>query len=567
MSFNVLNSDSEIFGKYVLEASAGSGKTFTIEHLFLKLLLDGKKNIHIEDILIVTFTNKATNELKHRIRFNLEKCLNILKDNNHEHAFTYLKDHLGNKASISKLLDALNLFERAQIFTIHAFCLKILNEFSLEAEILPSEINDDQNEKINLKIKNILKYNFNEIGISSAQLNILLKKYDIEFLVSKIKNSLSKKKNEKNKNFKEILTELNKKIKLFSNFDLEKEEILLKENLKDLKKLSKYSENDFTNEIKNFFKIIKKGFFTEEDLHLFIFNGVDFFEYIDLKNLKKSSKNFVISNVFKSLKENIYSLILESKNINSIFINITDFMVKRLNDFFDKNSYLTFDGILEKMLNATQKKNFRDKVLNKYKAAIVDEFQDTDEIQWKIFESIFYNNKNLDSLFLIGDPKQSIYRFRNADIYLYLNAKKMIGKTLFLDTNFRSSKSLIDSLNKIFSKDFGKNWIMLPKLNEENFYIPSKAASINDFDFNDGKSSIHFFLAEAEKKRTWPNDEIEDLLFNGISDEIIELKNRHGFTFNSFAILVKDRYQSLRLSNFLQRKNIKTVKAKYKNIN
>ena len=86
---------------------------------------------------------------------------------------------------------------------------------------------------------------------------------------------------------------------------------------------------------------------------------------------------------------------------------------------------------------------FLAKVRAKYKAVIVDEFQDTDPIQWRIFEKLFLETH---LLYLVGDPKQSIYGFRNADIYTYMHAAEALGadKKAYLDTNFRSTPQLIE---------------------------------------------------------------------------------------------------------------------------
>src|SRR5690606_18322224 len=125
----------------------------------------------------------------------------------------------------------------------------------------------------------------------------------------------------------------------------------------------------------------------------------------------------------------------------------------------------------------------------------VDEFQDTDAVQWEIFQKIFLKG-SLRSLFLVGDPKQSIYRFRKADIYTYLKAKEALGEACIyhLDTNFRSSKDLIGALNVLFSRD----WFHLPKVSKSLPYYPVKAGSKIQTSFPDHKGAVHFILSEGE---------------------------------------------------------------------
>ena len=124
--FDALNKDTSIFGHRFLEASAGTGKTFSIEHLFVRLILESGEETPItcEQILVVTFTKAATRELKHRIRTNIERALIYLKKGGSSSSiFKYLASHLKNRAAATtKLREALHLFDQAQIFTIHGFC-------------------------------------------------------------------------------------------------------------------------------------------------------------------------------------------------------------------------------------------------------------------------------------------------------------------------------------------------------------------------------------------------------------------------------------------------------------
>nr|NGX36759.1 RecBCD enzyme subunit RecB [Candidatus Anoxychlamydiales bacterium] len=135
--FDVLKQNSQIFGKKIIEASAGTGKTFAIEHLIVRLLLEKENPLTIDQILVVTFTKAATKELRFRIRGTLQKALLFLKKRlKEESIFSYLIPFIEKEDKISKLQNAIDLFETAQIFTIHSFCFKALKEFAFEADIL-----------------------------------------------------------------------------------------------------------------------------------------------------------------------------------------------------------------------------------------------------------------------------------------------------------------------------------------------------------------------------------------------------------------------------------------------
>lgn len=122
-SFDILSRTTPLQRRLFLEASAGTGKTFTIEHLVVRLLLE--TDLTLEQILVVTFTRAATRELKVRIRSNLEKTLSG------EQTFDYLNGL--SETQRDKIKTALLAFERAQIFTIHGFCHRLLQEFAFEA--------------------------------------------------------------------------------------------------------------------------------------------------------------------------------------------------------------------------------------------------------------------------------------------------------------------------------------------------------------------------------------------------------------------------------------------------
>ncbi|MCA9427974.1 MAG: UvrD-helicase domain-containing protein, partial [Candidatus Omnitrophica bacterium] len=126
---------------------------------------------------------------------------------------------------------------------------------------------------------------------------------------------------------------------------------------------------------------------------------------------------------------------------------------------------ISFNDMILHLYSALQPENpaserFLTELRNRFRYGLVDEFQDTDAAQWGIFRRIFLESKKGNRLFLIGDPKQSIYRFRGADVQTYLEAKEEIlnspeGAGYTLDTNWRSTPELIEGFNRLFSKDNG----------------------------------------------------------------------------------------------------------------
>ncbi|MDN3506107.1 MAG: UvrD-helicase domain-containing protein [Simkaniaceae bacterium] len=216
-----------------------------------------------------------------------------------------------------------------------------------------------------------------------------------------------------------------------------------------------------------------------------------------------------------------------------------------------RGDHFSFDDLLIQMEKALAIPAFLEKVRAKYKAVIVDEFQDTDPIQWSIFEKLFLNTH---LLYLVGDPKQSIYGFRSADIYTYLRAKKALGekKLVFLDTNYRSSPQLIDALNDLFTKK--PDWIDLPSDPGSLIYHPVNAG--RDQNHIEEPPITYFGLqADPGRMRSWPTKALEEeKIFPYIASKI--LFHEKQFAFSDMVVLIKDRYQAQRLQLFFQKYNI-----------
>jgi len=154
--------------------------------------------------------------------------------------------------------------------------------------------------------------------------------------------------------------------------------------------------------------------------------------------------------------------------------------------FKEKNGLISFNDMLTRVESALYKEPsslLLRKVREKYQVAFVDEFQDTDPVQWRIFKKIFLKNFNDQSshlLFLIGDPKQAIYSFRGADVYTYLDARSEMekrarynsAKLYALSTNWRSQPQLINVFNHLFSR---KEWF-LPQDEVQNYDIGYQSA-------------------------------------------------------------------------------------------
>ena len=184
---------------------------------------------------------------------------------------------------------------------------------------------------------------------------------------------------------------------------------------------------------------------------------------------------------------------------------------------------------------------------------IIDEFQDTDPLQWQIFYKLFLEEKNA-FVYLVGDPKQSIYAFRNADIYTYLRALRAVGEEnrYCLTTNYRSEPGLIAALNALFDENSAPSWLSLPHLKQSLPYLPvNTPESVKVWPFKDHLSAVHFCTADAQNAKLEVVE--ERLFFPYFATEIGRLKREEGFSYQQIAILVRDRFQADRLAEHLKK--------------
>ncbi len=284
-------------------------------------------------------------------------------------------------------------------------------------------------------------------------------------------------------------------------------------------------------------------------------------EALDPSLLKKEASLPRYPNLTTTLRKGLYPVVKEGRDFASLLARLAHDCQKVLHRYRDEEERLSPDDLLLKMSQALNDKTFLDHVRSLFHAAIIDEFQDTDPLQWQIFRTLFLDGTSgwPGHLYLVGDPKQSIYAFRQADIYTYLAAGQALGtgNTATLGTNSRSQPLLVRALNTLFSNDATPGWIPLPRLGIDLKYhpvLPSPLLPPRHFD--DGKGAIHFFLSAHGAKV----DDCEKCrLFPFIAGEIDRLHQAHALPYSHFAVLVRDRYQGARLAAFFKERNIPFV--------
>jgi len=406
----------------VIEASAGTGKTYTIENMVLRLLLETKNitsPLTVENILVLTFTDKATGELRARIR---EKINEKIKD---------LSANKVNNYQVSLLKQNLSLFDKAAIYTIHGFCQRVLQDYPFETEDdFKSTIVDD-NELYPKLLSEIMRQWPQQFGDTLPTILQLLNFRSDgaweNIVLSIVKNYhpdsgdiiLPDNSDNDNSDTNKIFNTITKKIKLLKAIlpDLQTQAQFIEQALAITDGRSKPK---LERSLQSLFSCIN----SDSTLSL----GKEAEEYI-IKTPTTAFKN--VTGDLANKKTEITSLVTDLKDLKKeIKSNLTKSTIIKLQEkallYKKKKGLLSFDDMIMRVDKALKKNRNLCHILNeRFRYGLIDEFQDTDPRQWNIFKNIFLNHANSNSkLFIIGDPKQAIYSFRGAELTTYSSAKE-----------------------------------------------------------------------------------------------------------------------------------------------
>lgn len=455
----------------LIEASAGTGKTYTIENLVVRLIVE-RADIKIENILLVTFTEKAAGELKVRIREKIEQQFHTLK-----------KDNAGDAEKLKKALED---FDLAPVFTIHGFCQNLLSELAFENNALfENELKDDQAIYDRLLKDQIRRIWPTRYGAQLAELLHLARFADekdrlLEKII-RIARNISPAAGDR------LLPQPDHDTYAQFRVGLESRIAHLKELLAGPPLFSeaygKLNINARTRSglVANIIRPLEQFFLEDSAPDLNIGRLSSLFKEI---SQVKSGQNKGIDALrpYKWLKAgpnpnvcpNLDPLIAAALELNRQIV-IGSHWIVRESIFALKASvalekqqhgWISFDDMLVRVYTALFSETaalLLERIREKYLIAFVDEFQDTDPIQWRIFRRIFIDDSDDSScnpLIIIGDPKQAIYSFRGADVYAYLEARaamaELVGKgraNLYsLCHNWRSLPEMVAGFNQIFSQ-------------------------------------------------------------------------------------------------------------------
>ncbi|TNJ37166.1 exodeoxyribonuclease V subunit beta [Chlorobaculum thiosulfatiphilum] len=442
----------------LIEASAGTGKTYAIASFYLRLLVE--RELRPEQILVVTFTEAATQELRARIRRRIREALDVMRGESTEDDFLVkLRDRadvIGSSEQAAELLEAaLAGFDMASIFTIHGFCLRALQDHAFESGALyDTELMDDQSALAGQVIDDFWRERF--FGSANRLLAYaLLKKWTPDSLAVFLRPlqlserdvvlplygeaEIARIENEAQAAFNEICR--------IWQFECEALAELLRTS-KALSRAEKYYRDDKVETL-----LAALEAFVEDRNPFGLFDGFGKLTASGIAAGTKSSGTPPTHPLFEAC-ERLQAA--ADERLLALKSELVAFYRQRLPERKREGNIRFFDDLLTDLYHALtdgpEAAALAEALRNRYRAALIDEFQDTDPVQYDIFRRIYAGSDA--PLFLIGDPKQAIYSFRGADIFAYLQAASDVGeeRRFTLNTNWRSVPRLLDGFNRLFDQ-------------------------------------------------------------------------------------------------------------------
>lgn len=479
----------DLLGHSVIEASAGTGKTYTIEHLVWRLLcldpkdslcrdMDGQpRRVELDDLLVVTYTEKATEELKTRIREKLEDSLE--NDDLSEELSEHLRDNLAE-------------IDRASIQTIHGFCQAMLSSYAFESGHMGGgEIIDDDQQglseelrrqwrKLNAEMSEQLCPDVSKKPAREGLVKIaaplghptvvLHPEAEAQEPYGESLEVLEAQDAERRLGYREALLTLAKDIEQA----LELESAFIADTLTakgtEMKAARTFIETlrGFQNKIQD---KLGSGSGGGDDSNSKSNLDARMMALLDQKEMNFKGTGNVAKRI-DEIKEQFSALfeVCERWDVIKAAIGNDPMhhrpqlrfacqMAEAWKEHKLSLGLMSFDDLIQNLAQCLRSEDslLLKRLQERFTYGIIDEFQDTDNDQWLIFHKIFRERpeNQLGSLTVVGDPKQAIYAFRGADVKTYLKATESIeadprGKKYKLEANYRSCDALVQGGNAIF---------------------------------------------------------------------------------------------------------------------
>jgi exodeoxyribonuclease V beta subunit len=454
-------------GIRLIEASAGTGKTWTLAALYLRLVLGhgGQPPQLPAQILVVTFTRAATAELRERIRERLATAAAAFRGQQEADAFLQqlINDYPqpDERAAAARRLDlAAQWMDEAAVYTIHGWCQRMLSQHAFEGSEASDEI-ADENARLAEAVRDYWRRFY--AGLDQADAACVAKQWrDPPALQRAVKPLLGL-------SLRHLRVDGQP---LPVVHDLTEALHACEAPRRAAEQLARQTWQPDADAIEQtlreavFGKLLKNNIFRPESLDR---DMTALREWLDgaeadptlLARYTQSKLDSAVSKGNTPPAHAAFAAVQALVDIQNaqaplkplLLAHAMPWISARIDKIRERQARPGFDDMLRQLdaaLDSPHGPQLAETIATQYPLALIDEFQDTDPLQWRIFQRI-YAPRPETGLLLIGDPKQAIYAFRGADIHTYLAARDEAQQPTFtLTTNYRSTSGLVAAVNRIY---------------------------------------------------------------------------------------------------------------------
>jgi exodeoxyribonuclease V beta subunit len=524
-----------LHGRILIEASAGTGKTWNIGVIYLRLLLE--RDLRVEQILVTTFTDAAAQELRERLRRRLIEAerwlLGTVSDNVESVDENSLESYLASlctdndsrRRALRKIQLARADLDRAPISTIHALCQRIQRDYPLESgAAFASDKLFDEQQLLRECVEDFWRRRYLVDDIDPREASLLLKDGPEKLLwdLAVVANSPDA------------------RIESGGLHDLQERiaALRMEATIAELLRLAGDKKLYGSRKTALAKRLERLAFALRDETGVVLEEALkkELDDKFDPENVLEQEATDTSGTL------NAHPLIRQLQTLRTLMPLLTIFtrgavladaalacrdeLPRRAQQRHVLTFSMLIDAVYRRLCAEPEDPSLADRLFEAFPVALIDEFQDTDQRQFAIFDRIY---RERGTLVMIGDPKQAIYSFRGGDIAAYLRASTRANHRFSLATNYRSSRALVEAMNSLYGHtDGGFD-------HREIHYQPVSAAGRTDekpYTVNGAPIArpltIHDFRGEAVDSRGQPLSSVtalEPLALDDCANRIVELLN------------------------------------------
>ena len=521
----------------LVEASAGTGKTYALTTLVARLIVES--GWRIDKLLIVTFTIAATGELRSRIRSTLRDALNVAQGDAtgdsqaRDLIDRWRSEHIEDGRIVSRLTVALRDFHRANVMTIHGFCQRALTEFAFNARIpFGFSVSGDDKVDVAAALRDLWRDHMAPEPIPLLE-TAKSDGFDLETLTKWVGAHHAKPSVIRGPVANQHASSVDARLKAFEATRAAWEDAGQRNSFLEALKTLTWNRNENAERLPEVLDAFEAD---DPDLIPLRYTGYFGRQALSGKLRKRPQQQLpdiplydrfdelgAIADTMRRLWLSERRRLLLEKTRRSLRHNTW------------KHRRLSFNALLtelDRALDEEQGAALAQRMRGRYPVALIDEFQDTDRLQARIFEKIYPGQgvhrataPNKGGLIIVGDPKQSIYRFRGADVFAYLGASAHRDnvRRLSLKRNYRSKPALVRAVNAVFKR-------VNPFLRPEQIQFEEVQAATRQSDglrTRDQRVDPRPFQLRlfpgAEDGKSWNKGDLNEVAAERAADEIAQL--------------------------------------------